>query len=59
MVRITKEEAAELRKRFGKKAYVYRLNKQRSKRHNYLASEDGYIIKALEEIRGCAVDTSV
>lgn len=56
MVRITKDEAAELRKRYGKRAYIVRLNKQRSKIHKYLCAEEPYIIKTLEELRGCPVE---
>lgn len=55
LIRISKDEANELRRRFGKRAYIVRLNKQKSKIHKYLCSEEPHIINALEEMRGAPV----
>lgn len=52
MIRISKDEATQLRKMFKDKCYIYRLNRQRSKKHHYLVSEEVHVIKALEDIRG-------
>lgn len=51
MIRISKDEAVQLRKMFKDKCYIYRLNRQRSKKHHYLVSEEPHVIKALEDIR--------
>ena len=59
MIRINKEEAQELRKRFKDKCHIVRFCKQKSKRHHFAVSEEKYVINALEEMRGCKVDVSV
>ena len=59
MIRINKEEAAELRKRFKEKCHIVRFSKQKSGRHHYAVSEEKYVIDALEEMRGSKVDISV
>lgn len=59
LIRINKEEATELRKRFRDKCHIVRFCKPKSKRHHYAVSEENYVINALEEMRGCKIDLGV
>lgn len=51
MVRISKEEAEEIRLRFPNGGHVIRLEKYDSKRHHYLVSEEPAVLKFLEQFR--------
>lgn len=59
MIAITKNEKAEINKRFPN-AHIVRTMKQKSKRHRYYCEETDRVlafIKSLREGRGVSIDT--
>jgi hypothetical protein len=55
LIRISKDEATQLRKMFKDRCHIVRFCKQKSKRHHYAVSEENYVFDALSKMRGTKV----